>query len=154
MHARAGCPAADAPAVRALPAAQLYVAGPDDDLEAIKEEVMEDMTDIFSSVDKTGENLRNLNKFQDIWRCGEGVEIQRKRRAGEEGGHGRRLLLGGQDRVRRKERKTTAFLPGVRAASYAHTCMPTHMYVAPACRRGRVRAGLHAGVAGGAAGVP
>lgn len=36
----------------------------------------------------------------------------------------------------------------------AHTCMPTHIYVAPACRRGRVRAGLHTGVAGGAAGVP
>ena len=28
--------------------------GPDDDVEALKEEVMEDMTDIFSSVDKTG----------------------------------------------------------------------------------------------------
>lgn len=33
---------------------QLYVVGPDDDVEAIKEEVMEDMTDIFASVDKTG----------------------------------------------------------------------------------------------------
>ncbi len=33
---------------------QLYVCGPDDDVEALKEEVMEDMTDIFSSVDKTG----------------------------------------------------------------------------------------------------
>ena len=31
-----------------------FVAGPDDDVEALKAEVMEDMKDIFSSVDKSG----------------------------------------------------------------------------------------------------
>ncbi|GAB4816828.1 hypothetical protein N2152v2_003874 [Parachlorella kessleri] len=41
----------------AVAGTQLYVCGPDDDVEALKEEVMEDMTDIFSSVDKTGEGV-------------------------------------------------------------------------------------------------
>lgn len=41
----------------AVAGTQLLVAGPDDDLEALKDEVMEDMQDIFSSVDKTGEGV-------------------------------------------------------------------------------------------------
>lgn len=41
----------------AVAGTQLFVAGPDDDLEALKDEVMEDMQDIFSSVDKTGEGV-------------------------------------------------------------------------------------------------
>lgn len=36
------------------PGPQLFVVRPDDDLEALKAEVMEDMQDIFASVDKTG----------------------------------------------------------------------------------------------------
>ena len=41
----------------AVAGTQLYVVGEDDDVEAIKDEVMEDMQDIFSSVDKTGEGV-------------------------------------------------------------------------------------------------
>lgn len=41
----------------AVAGTQLFVAGADDDLEAVKDEVMEDMQDIFSSVDKTGEGV-------------------------------------------------------------------------------------------------
>ena len=32
----------------------MLVAGPNDDIEALKDEVMEDMADIFSSVDRSG----------------------------------------------------------------------------------------------------
>ncbi len=45
--------------LRAVPWLQLYVVGAEDDVEAIKEEVMEDMTDIFSSVDKSGEHAEH-----------------------------------------------------------------------------------------------
>lgn len=41
----------------AVAGTQLFVVGEDDDVEAIKDEVMEDMQDIFSSVDKTGEGV-------------------------------------------------------------------------------------------------
>lgn len=41
----------------AVAGTQLLIAGPEDDLEALKDEVMEDMQDIFSSVDKTGEGV-------------------------------------------------------------------------------------------------
>ena len=41
----------------AVAGTQLFVVGEDDDIEAIKDEVMEDMQDIFSSVDKTGEGV-------------------------------------------------------------------------------------------------
>ena len=33
---------------------QMLVAGPDDDIEELKEEVMQDIEDIFSSVDRSG----------------------------------------------------------------------------------------------------
>ena len=38
----------------AVAGTQLYVLGPGDDLEDLKDAVMEDMQDIFASVDKTG----------------------------------------------------------------------------------------------------
>lgn len=38
----------------AVAGTQLYVLGSEDDVEALKEEVMEDMQDIFSSVDRSG----------------------------------------------------------------------------------------------------
>ncbi|KAL4860126.1 Eukaryotic translation initiation factor 5B [Chlorella vulgaris] len=41
----------------AVAGTQLYVVGPDDDVEDLKDAVMEDMQDIFSSVDKTGEGV-------------------------------------------------------------------------------------------------
>ncbi|KFM24316.1 Eukaryotic translation initiation factor 5B [Auxenochlorella protothecoides] len=41
----------------AVAGTQLFVVRPDDDLEALKAEVMEDMQDIFASVDKTGEGV-------------------------------------------------------------------------------------------------
>lgn len=34
----------------------MLVAGPNDDIEALKDEVMEDMADIFSSVDRSGKH--------------------------------------------------------------------------------------------------
>ena len=46
---------------------QLYVVGPEDDVEAIKEEVMEDMTDIFSSVDKSGGSSALRASLTDIF---------------------------------------------------------------------------------------
>lgn len=41
----------------AVAGTQLYVVNPGDDVEALKAEAMEDMQDIFSSVDKTGEGV-------------------------------------------------------------------------------------------------
>lgn len=41
----------------AVAGTQLYVVNPGDDVEALKAEVMEDMQDIFSGVDKTGEGV-------------------------------------------------------------------------------------------------
>lgn len=41
----------------AVAGTQLFVVGPDDDVEALKEEVMEDMSNVFDSVDKTGEGV-------------------------------------------------------------------------------------------------
>ena len=38
----------------AVAGTQLLVAGKDDDIETLKQEVMEDMHDIFSSVDRSG----------------------------------------------------------------------------------------------------
>ena len=38
----------------AVAGTQMLVAGPNDDIEALKGEVMEDMADIFSSVDRSG----------------------------------------------------------------------------------------------------
>lgn len=38
----------------AVAGTQMLVAGPNDDIEALKDEVMEDMADIFSSVDRSG----------------------------------------------------------------------------------------------------
>ncbi len=38
----------------AVAGTQLYVLGPGDDVEDVKAEAMEDMTNIFSSVDKSG----------------------------------------------------------------------------------------------------
>lgn len=38
----------------AVAGTQLLVVGPDDDVEVLKAEVMEDMQDIFSSVDRSG----------------------------------------------------------------------------------------------------
>lgn len=38
----------------AVAGTQMYVLGPDDDVEELKEEAMSDMTDIFSSVDRSG----------------------------------------------------------------------------------------------------
>ena len=40
----------------AVAGTQLLVVRPDDDLEALKAEVMEDMQDIFASVDRSGES--------------------------------------------------------------------------------------------------
>ena len=42
---------------QAVAGTQLFVAGADDDLEDLKDAVMEDMQDIFSSVDKSGEGV-------------------------------------------------------------------------------------------------
>ena len=41
----------------AVAGTQLLVAGKDDDIETLKQEVMEDMHDIFSSVDRSGAAL-------------------------------------------------------------------------------------------------
>lgn len=38
----------------AVAGTQMLVAGPNDDIQALKDEVMEDMADIFSSVDRSG----------------------------------------------------------------------------------------------------
>lgn len=40
----------------AVAGTQLLVVGPGDDVDALKEEVMEDMQDIFASVDRSGES--------------------------------------------------------------------------------------------------
>lgn len=37
---------------------QMLVAGPDDDIDELKEEVMQDIEDIFSSVDRSGARAR------------------------------------------------------------------------------------------------
>ena len=41
----------------AVAGTQMLIVGPDDDVDALKDEAMEDMQDIFSSVDRSGGNL-------------------------------------------------------------------------------------------------
>ena len=41
----------------AVAGTQMLVAGPNDDVEVLKAEVMEDMKDIFGSVDRSGHHL-------------------------------------------------------------------------------------------------
>ena len=50
----------------AVAGTQLLVVGPDDDVEALKSEVMEDMQDIFSSVDRSGESCHCCHPFRHI----------------------------------------------------------------------------------------
>ncbi len=45
----------------AVAGTQLLVLGKDDDVNVLKEEVMEDMQDIFSSVDRSGERARQTD---------------------------------------------------------------------------------------------
>ena len=42
---------------------QMLVAGPDDDIEELKEEVMQDIEDIFSSVDRSGARASRRRHF-------------------------------------------------------------------------------------------
>ena len=44
----------------AVAGTQMLVAGPNDDIEALKDEVMEDMADIFSSVDRSGKFFNTI----------------------------------------------------------------------------------------------
>ena len=48
----------------AVAGTQMYVVGPDDDVDDLKEEAMSDMHDIFSSVDRSGElHCKSLSFF-------------------------------------------------------------------------------------------
>ena len=44
----------------AVAGTQMLIVGPDDDVDALKDEAMEDMQDIFSSVDRSGEGGNGL----------------------------------------------------------------------------------------------
>ena len=50
----------------AVAGTQMLIVGPDDDVEALKDEAMEDMQDIFSSVDRSGGDVGLCCLF---WRC-------------------------------------------------------------------------------------
>eukprot|EP00388_Colpodella_angusta_P031964 GDKK01024999.1.p1 GENE.GDKK01024999.1~~GDKK01024999.1.p1 ORF type:complete len:871 (+),score=311.76 GDKK01024999.1:31-2613(+) len=57
IHASMGVKIAAPGLEEAVAGTQLYVVGPDDDVEDLKEEVMEDMGEIFKSVNKSGEGV-------------------------------------------------------------------------------------------------
>jgi len=53
----------------AVAGTQMLVAGPNDDIEVLKAEVMEDMKDIFGSVDRSGKPLSSHQAAGSIRDC-------------------------------------------------------------------------------------